>query len=237
MRLIGIFILACSLALAAEKPLQPIQPRPQEPHWKAKVEEMYPSGQPAKIVFYEELGDEPPVAVKLVCYHPNGQIKMESDVTSSQDNEGKMTLIPNGVEINLDERGNVEKVAHHVKGALDGEMRLFYPTGQMKAICHFKEGKRHGPAIIYHLEGNKAEELQYADDKIVGDLIKYYPNGGKAALVAYEDGVPHGKATEWYESGAVKSMSHYEKGLLDSNGKNPALVIYSEDHAMLEVQD
>ncbi|MGH7890058.1 MAG: toxin-antitoxin system YwqK family antitoxin, partial [Thermodesulfobacteriota bacterium] len=107
----------------------------------------------------------------------------------------------------------------------------------VKAVCHFKNGKRHGSGIVFHLEGNKAEEVQYEDDKIVGDFIRYYAKGGKAALLLYVDGMPHGKATEWYESGAVKMISNYEHGLLDSNGKNPAKVVYSEDHAMMEVQD
>ncbi len=49
--------------------------------------------------------------------------------------------------------------------------------------------------------------------------------------------MPHGKATEWYESGALKSVRNFENGLLDSDGKNPAVVMYSEDHVMLEVQD
>jgi antitoxin component YwqK of YwqJK toxin-antitoxin module len=49
--------------------------------------------------------------------------------------------------------------------------------------------------------------------------------------------MPHGKATEWYESGALKSVRNFINGVLDSDGKNPAVVLYSEDHAMIEVQD
>src|SRR5476651_433786 len=111
MRFLPLFVLALSLTFAAESSAPKTHPRQQEPHWKAKIEERYSSGQPAKIVFYEELGDLPPIAVKLIAYHPNGQVKMEADVTSKQDEEGKLILTPNGIEIALDERGNVEKVA------------------------------------------------------------------------------------------------------------------------------
>ncbi|HUD01517.1 MAG TPA: toxin-antitoxin system YwqK family antitoxin, partial [Rhabdochlamydiaceae bacterium] len=240
MRILTLFVLVFSifsLVGAAENSVPRTHPRQQEPHWKAKIEERHPSGQPSKIVFYEEIGDAAAVAVKLIAYYPSGQVKMEADVTSKRDEEGKLVLIPIGVEISLDERNNVEKVANYADGVLDGEMRLFYPTGQVKATCQFKKGKRHGAALVYHLEGGKAEEAQYEEDKIVGDFVKYYAKGGKAALVSYAAGMPHGKGTEWYENGALKALRHYENGVLDSDGKNPAVVIYSEDHAMIEVQD
>src|SRR6185436_6862701 len=173
MRILGLFILAFSFLAAGENPAEQTRPRQQEPHWKAKVEERHSNGQPSKIVFYEELGDAEPVAVKLVSYYPSGQVKLESDVTSKKDEEGKSKLIPVGVEITIDERNNVEKIAHYnAEGVLHGEMRLFYPTSQVKATCQFENGKRHGAFIVYHLEGGKAEEVQYEDDKVVGDFVK-----------------------------------------------------------------
>src|SRR5260221_10576930 len=109
MRILALFVLAFSLSvMAADNSIPKTHPRQQEPHWKAKIEERHSTGQPAKIVFYEELGDAEAVAVKLITYHPSGQVKMETDVTSIKDEEGKLTLIPAGVEICLDERNNVE---------------------------------------------------------------------------------------------------------------------------------
>ncbi len=125
------------------------------------------SGQPSKIIFYEELGDAEAVAVKLITYYPNGQVKLESDVTSKKDEEGKLKLFPVGVEICLDERNNVEKVAHYnADGELDGEMRLFYPTAQLKAVCPVPKKENGMDFTTYHLEGGKAEEVRYEDDAL-----------------------------------------------------------------------
>ena len=238
MRILAVLVLSFSLLAASDNVPPMAHPRQQEPHWKAKIEERHPTGQPSKIIFFEEIGDAEAVAVKLITYYPSGQVKLESDVTSRKDEEGKLKLVPVGVEITLDERNNVEKVAHYNnEGDLHGEMRLFYPTGQEKAVLRFNQGKRQGLFVTYHLEGGKAEEVQYEDDKVVGDLIRYYPKGGKAAQISYLAGIPHGKATEWYENGALKTVRNFENGLLDSDGKNPAMVMYSEDHIMIEVQD
>jgi len=162
MRLLAVLALSVSLLVASD------YPRPQEPHWKIKVEERYSNGQPSKIIFYEELGDAEAVAVKLITYYPSGQVKLEADVTSRKDEEGKVKLVPVGVEIALDERNSVEKVAHYNnEGELHGEMRLYYPTGAEKGVFHFNKGKRHGLFVTYHLEGGKAEEIHYENDQIV----------------------------------------------------------------------
>src|ERR1700733_13687606 len=113
MRILALLVLSFSLLAASDNSPPLAHPRMQEPHWKAKVEERYPGGQPSKIIFYEELGDDEAVAVKLITYYPSGQVKLESDVTSKKDEEGKMKLFPVGVEITLDERNNVDKVAHY----------------------------------------------------------------------------------------------------------------------------
>src|SRR5579872_2482717 len=106
MRILALFILSFSFLAASDNSPPSAHPRQQEPHWKAKVEERHSGGQPSKIVFYEEIGDAEAVAVKLITYYPSGQVKLESDVTSKKDEEGKIKLIPVGVEIALDERNN-----------------------------------------------------------------------------------------------------------------------------------
>jgi len=214
-------------------------PKPLEPHWKGKIEERAASGQPLKIVYYEELGDAPEVPVKVVTYYLNGQIKQECDVTSVLLEED-LKVMPHGVEVSLDEKGGLEQIAHYIKGQLHGELKLFFPNGRLKAHTYFKEGKRHGSSILYFLEGNKSEEFEYAEDKLVGEYVRYYPKdqGGKRLMtISYVEGLPHGNAMEWYPNGSLKKVVHYERGVVDSDGKNPAIVIRSEDYTLLEVQD
>ncbi len=215
-------------------------PRQLEPHWKGKIEERFPSGQPVRVVYHEEVGKSPPTPVKIVTFYPHGQIKQEVDVTSIQNENGETITVPHGVELNVDERGKLEKVAQYAWGELDGEMKLFFPTGQVKAHSHFKRGKREGSSVLYFLDGSKAEEFQYADDKIIGEYVRYYPReegGGRFMAIPYNDGMPHGNAMEWYPSGSIRRVTHYEAGVLNSDEKSPAVVIRAEDYTLSEIQD
>jgi len=216
--------------------------RPGQPHWRSQIAEAYPSGVPLRVMFFEQIGDQKETAVKQRGFYPNGQVKFEMDLTTVEEDspgakEWKSTFVPHGVGLWLHENGRVEKIAHYDRGVLHGEMKLHYPDGTPKGTCVFQQGKRHGKMVVYYEDGLKAEEASYLDDKLTGDLIRYYPKNVRAQLIPYEDGVPHGHAMDWYESGALKASRRFDKGLLHSDGKNPAVVVYNEEHAIQEVQD
>lgn len=232
-------MIAIALMLMGNAPTEQIPlPRQLEPHWQEKIIEKFPSGQPAQIVFSEKLGDGPETAVKIYTYHANtGRQKQDIDVIVQKDAEGKEQTIPNGVEMAWDDAGHPERIASYKLGRLDGDLRLFYPSGQVKLFAHFNDGKREGKSVAYHQDGVIAEEMSFKNDKLEGEVVRYYPKGGKAAVIPYKDGVPHGTALEWNEGGSLKISRHFENGSLNSDGKKPAVVVYGEGHAFQEVQD
>src|SRR3569832_2472981 len=232
-------IVMCSLLLMANAPTNQIPlPRPIEPHWQEKIIEKYPSGQPARVIFTERLGDGPETAVKMFTYHlATGRRHQEIDIISKKDADGNEQAVFHGVDMAWDDAGQLERVASYKDGKLDGELRLFYPTGQLKLLAHFKEGKRDGHNIGYYQDGVISEEADFKDDKLEGELTRNYPKGGKAVAIPYQDGVPHGTALEWNENGSLRVSKHFEKGSLNSNGKNPAIVVYGDGSAFQEVQD
>lgn len=171
------------LLMASATPEQIPLPRPVEPHWQEKIIEKYPSGQPAQILFSEKLGDGPATPVKIYTYHAStSRQKQDVDVTVQKDADGKDQTVPNGVEMAWDEAGRPERVATYKMGKLDGELRLFYPNGQLKLHAHFKDGKREGRTVAYHPDLVISEEMNFKGDKLEGDLVRYYPKGGKLLL-------------------------------------------------------
>ncbi len=190
--------------LMGNAPTQQISmPRQLEPHWQEKIMERYPSGQPARVLFTEKLGDGPEVAVKMYTYHAsNGRQKQDVDLATQKDADGKDQIIPNGVEMVWDETGRPEHACSYKMGKLEGDFHVFYPSGQHKVVGHFKDGKREGKTVAYFQDGVISEEMTFKNDKLEGDATRYYPKGGRASVIPYQDGIPHGTALEWTEGGS-----------------------------------
>ncbi|HSX04312.1 MAG TPA: hypothetical protein VLG76_06245 [Rhabdochlamydiaceae bacterium] len=213
-----------------------------QPHWRPKIFEVYPHGQPQRIIFSEQLKDGPEVPLKQIQYYEDGKIFNETDLIVVEEGSKafelwKSTMVPHGPSVTFFQNGQVEKVSYYDHGVLQGEAKVFYPDGKPRSVVNFDQGMRHGPYCSYYEEGAKAEEATFDKDKIVGELIRYYPNEMHSSLIPYENGVPHGKAFEWYESGALKNCRHFFQGLLHSDGKNPAVVFYDEQRNLIETQD
>ncbi|MBS0615175.1 MAG: hypothetical protein JSR58_01315 [Verrucomicrobia bacterium] len=216
--------------------------KPREPQWRHRALEQYPSGQAAQILFYDLDDNGAEVPLKLVAFYPSGQVKVEADVIQVSEEEAatrewKSRYVPHGVFVALYEDGKMERMAQFTRGLAHGETRLFYPSNQLKGLFHSNMGKKTGHSVFYFADGVKAEEGEFDDDKPVGDHIRYFAKGTRAALIHYAAGVPDGDAFEWYENGSLKVSRHFEKGLLHSQGKHPAVVVYNEDHGIQEVQD
>jgi antitoxin component YwqK of YwqJK toxin-antitoxin module len=216
--------------------------RPRQPNWHTKVVEQYPDTAPARVFFYETDDHEQDVPVKQVMFYPNGQIKSECDlVTVSETSKGferwKTKEVPHGAHLSFTVDGKVEKISYYEQGLLHGEAKLFYPSGKIRSTCPFSHGQREGLSLSYYEDGSKAEEIRYQADKVVGEAVMYHPKDVRAAQIPYEDGVIQGMTFEWYPTGALKASRHYEKGKLQSDGKNPAVIAYYEDHSVQEMQD
>ena len=205
MRLKVLLAIALSLGLtlgwAAPEPVKPVAPalKQRQPHWRPKIMESYPEGQPQRVLFYEQIGDQNEAPVKQVLFYPSGQIKTEMDlIVVAEDSLGakewKSTIVPHGMSISFFSNGQAEKAAFYDRGLLHGEMKVFFQDGKQHGQCTFKAGQRHGLMLSYYEDGSKAEEATFENGKAIGELVKYHPKGNRATLVPYEEGVPHGNA-------------------------------------------
>src|ERR1700730_10379287 len=95
-------LLIILFALVSSAPL-PVatQLRQRQPHWSPKIMEIYGEGQPKRVLFYEQIGNESEAPVKQILFFPNGQIKAEFDLTvveegSAASEEWKSTIVPHG---------------------------------------------------------------------------------------------------------------------------------------------
>jgi uncharacterized protein len=213
-----------------------------QPNWRVEIKQSYPQGHPAQVIFYEQTSDQEEVPVKQIIFYQNGQLKEETDLTRIAEDaeafkEWKTTIVPHGRSVTFFENGKVERTLVYDQGLADGELNLYYPQGTLRGSCGFKKGARHGKMLVYYEDGTKQEEASYQEGKLIGELIRYYPKEVRATLIPYAGGLPHGKAFEWYPSGALKATAHYSNGVLQSEGTNPALLVYYEDHTLQEVQD
>ncbi len=204
-----------------------------QPHWSSKVIETYPNSSPKKVVFYDR---EPDQVVKQILLYPNGQVKTETDLSVIVNGE-ETKAVPDGVCLFFTDEGKLEKQMFYDRGVLHGEMKLFFPDGTIQGTCGFKQGQRDGIMISYHPNGKKAEEAFYKDGKIINEVTKYHEKGNRSAVIPYEEGVPHGCAIEWYPTGRKKTVIQYKNGSLHSNSKDPAVIAYTKDEMIQEVQD
>ncbi len=231
--LLSIFLFSCSLIFAKENS---VQLKPRYPHWRAKVAEYSKEGAPSKVFLYD--GD---TVVKQLTYYPTGEIKSECDIAVvSESSKGfeiwKSQFVPDGWLVSFFPSGEIEQTIPYDHGVLHGQMEIFNLEGELR-VANFHQGVRHGSSILYYKEGSKAEEVHYKEGKIVGDLVRYYPKEVRSSLIPYQEGQPHGTAYEWYPNRAVKSVKQYRSGQLHSEGKNPAVVVYDENHDIIEIQD
>src|SRR5206468_1416759 len=67
---------------ASTDSIRPVAPglKQRQPHWRPKIMESFQTGQPQRVLFYEQIGDANEAPVKQVSFYPNGQIKNEMDL-------------------------------------------------------------------------------------------------------------------------------------------------------------
>ena len=194
MRLKSLLAITLSIGLtlgwAAPEPVKPVAPglKQRQPHWRPKIIESYPEGQPQRVLFYEQIGNANEAPVKQIVFYQNGQIMNEMDlIVVAEDcdaaKEWKSNIVPHGLSISYFASGQVEKAAFYDSGVPHGEMKMFYADGKLHGQCTFKKGERHGQMITYYEDGTKSEEVVFENGKIIGEQIKYHPKGSRAALI------------------------------------------------------
>ena len=117
-----------------------------------------------------------------LTYHSDGRIKMvESFVNNQLD----------GVQLELDQRGQIIKKAYYQSGQLDGPSST-YKFGRPQEIIPYRMGTVDGTVQRFYVNGKKMEEIQFKSGKQDGyyrhyneqeqmDLEYVYKNGEKVS--------------------------------------------------------
>ena len=91
-----------------------------------------------------------------------------------------------------------------------GEVKEYYPKGELKMEGYMKVGKREGLWKSYYPDGSLCSEGTYKQGKQYGKSVSYFQNGQKQFEGLYEEGNPAGKWIFWDETGKVKKETVYE---------------------------
>ena len=112
----------------------------------------------------------------------------------------------------FDDNGLLIERAEYDRDQLNGERRLYFPSGELQYVETYEGGKYQGPYKAYYPDGTLQLEGQYVDDVALGLWTGYYPDGEKKEEVTFADNAENGPFREWYSNGAIKAEGNYADG-------------------------
>jgi len=107
---------------------------------------------------------------------------------------------------------------------LEGEMKIFYPSGSIKELLHYSDGLRVGDDKSYYENGGLESEDTYVNNDLEGPGVHYYDTGEVKSREHYSKGKLDGEKTILYKSGIIKQVVYYQNGLMEG-----AAITYGED--------
>ncbi len=117
------------------------------------------------------------------------------------------------------------------KAPLDGELRLYYPSGIVQARIFYANGVRNGKYRTYFSDGELRYSGEYRNGKTEGVLTTYYNNGKIREETHTSNGVREGVRRLYYPDGRLFREERYEKGKLQGNVQ----IYYPDGQPLLRV--
>jgi antitoxin component YwqK of YwqJK toxin-antitoxin module len=145
-------------------------------------------------------------------------LSCQPNTTSKTENTGVYLLKYNvtadgkkeGAWNRYDSTGKVlYETANYRADSLEGEGKLFYPSGKVQDIRHYKNGHFVGDYKEFYESGTLKGEGIYTNSKMEGDWKRYYPNGQLQEVVTFKNGNENGAFKEFYENGKPKTEGTY----------------------------
>ena len=127
-----------------------------------------------------------------------------------------------------DRNGKLLREENYHNYRLDGEMKIFYPSGNLKELLHYSDGLREGNDKTYFESGGLESEDTYVDNDLQGPSVHYYDTGEVKSREHYADGKLDGEKTILYKSGILRQSMYYQNGVLDG-----AVSTYAENGQIL----
>jgi len=123
-----------------------------------------------------------------------------------------------------DRQGNILREENYHNYRLDGELKIFYPSGALKELLHYSDGLREGNDKGYFESGGLEHEANYTDNDLEGASVHYYDTGEVRSQEHYTNGHLDGDKRVFYKNGTLKQSMTYRNGLLQG-----AVPTYTED--------
>src|ERR1700690_1250980 len=73
-----------------------------------------------------------------------------------------------------DRQGRLLREENYHNYRLDGEMKIFYPSGALKELLHYSDGLREGDDRSYFESGGLENEDTYEDNDLEGPSVHFY---------------------------------------------------------------
>jgi len=114
-----------------------------------------------------------------------------------------------------DRQGRLLREENYHNYRLDGEMKIFYPSGALKELLHYSDGLRVGDDKNYFENGGLENEDTYVDNDLEGSSVHYYDTGEIKSREHYSRGKMDGEKSVLYKNGILKQSMYYQGGLLE----------------------
>lgn len=143
---------------------------------------------------------------EFVGFYPEGKKKFEGVYTS----EGKK-----GLWKYYDSFGNLSSEENFNKnGLLDGSVKAYYPSGQLKSVSNYKDNTLNGMYATYHSNGKLKTEGWYVDGKTEGYVYSYYIDGTLEQKEYYLQDELTGYKESYYVTGKLEKEELYKDNKL-----------------------
>lgn len=138
--------------------------------------------------------------------------------------------------------GQLLRLEHYQKGALEGHYERYDTTGRLLALGDYKSGKREGDWLFRKRPYDDSSDIyqgRYHEGVKVGEWKTVADNGQLTSIRYFDDqGRPQGDYYIYSRDGKLTGVRHYEKGRLDGmlvdyrDGKVYRRIIYDHGKAI-----
>lgn len=128
--------------------------------------------------------------------------------------------IKNGTYNRYDTQGLLMVSANYIAGKLQGERRMYYPSGTVELIEHYENDVHHGLYQVFYENGNVKLQGQYVEGKMEGEWQGFYEDATPKEKVTFKGNQENGAFVEYHPNGSLKAKGTYfngdnEDGLLE----------------------
>lgn len=160
--------------------------------------------------------------VEFTEYSVNG-VQLERMVKNSIEN------IPMNGIITTENRVGTQTTANYINGEKDGEVRVYYPNGDIWKVENYKKGVLHGARKKWYRNRELAYEANFANGIEHGEVKEYHKNGNNWKATGFHLGDTNGVHKRWYENEVLAYEGSYKKDAKEGVHKS-----YHQNGSLLE---